>query len=178
MKLSVLSTVPYPMDKVLTVMRDEMPNLVTFLPNIDKIDVESREELENGELKLLNRWKASKTEVPTVIRPFISDDKLGWLDDAHWFSDRVEWSLKMNFMTDRIKCVGATRYSFADGKTSIHIDGDLDIDLKGLVPGLIANKVKGTIESFVLKTLEPNFQKTADAVKAFLDKQAKEEAQA
>ncbi len=169
MKLSVISKVPYSKSDVLTTMRDEMPNLVQYLPNVDSIVVENREELENGEVKLLNRWKAAKTEVPLVARAFISADKMSWLDDAHWFDDRVEWSLKMNFMTDRISCVGKTTFTEKDGVTEVHIDGDLDINLKGLCPGLMLKKVTSAVESFVLKTLEPNFQKNAEAVKRFLD---------
>jgi len=172
MKISVITLVPYPVDQVLAVMRDELPALAEYLPNVDKVEVATREELDGGEVKLLNKWKAAKTEVPTVARPFISQDKLNWLDYAHWHTDRVDWRLEMSFMTDRIKCEGSTRYTDKGGKTEVHIDGDLSIELKGLLPGILANKAKSTVEGFVIKMIEPNFQKTAEAVTRLLDDRA------
>ena len=64
-------------------MRDEMPALATYMPNVSKIEVVDRVENDEG-VQLTNRWYAANTEIPTLARPFVDPDKVFWLDHAHW----------------------------------------------------------------------------------------------
>jgi hypothetical protein len=68
-----------------------------------------------------------------------------------------------------VKCKGATIYreKGAD-RTEIHIKGVLELSLKGLLPGLIARRAEPAVESFVIKLIQPNFEKTNDAVIQYL----------
>ena len=152
-------------------MRDQLPELSRYLPNIDAITVESREEPAPGEVKLLNRWKAASTEVPLVARKFVNPSTLYWLDHAHWFEAEwlCRWRLEMGFMTDRIGCAGTTSFHEKPGGTEVRIRGDLNLDLKGLVPALLARKATATIEAFVVRLLQPNFKKTNDALVRYLE---------
>jgi len=51
----------------------------------------------------------------------------------------------------------------------VRIRGDLNLDLKGLVPALLARKATATIEAFVVRLLQPNFKKTNDALVRYLE---------
>ena len=55
------------------------------------------------------------------------------------------------------------------GGTEVRIRGDLNLDLKGLVPALLARKATATIEAFVVRLLQPNFKKTNDALVRYLE---------
>ncbi|MBU0550828.1 hypothetical protein KKF91_14615 [Myxococcota bacterium] len=175
MKLSVVNTVSFPRRRVFEAMRDHMPELAALMPNIARIEVLKREEISEGELKLVNLWTAANTEVPKAARAFVDPKKMSWTDHAHWTTEGwiCQWRLEMSFMTDRIQCEGTTTYKEkGDSSCEMHISGNLELNLKGLMPGLLIKKVQPTIEGFVVQLIEPNFQKTADALTRYLSTSA------
>ncbi len=173
MKLSVLNTVKFPREIVFATMRDQMPKLSPYMPNVESITVDSRKELGEGELQLVNLWEAASTEIPAIVRPFISSKQMGWADHAHWKPTewRCDWRLVMNFMSERIHCHGKTLFKETPRGCEMSIEGELELNLKGMVPRLMLRKVSSTVEGFVIKLLKPNFQKTADALSRYLEVQ-------
>jgi hypothetical protein len=170
-QIKVVTTIPFPLADVFEATRDHMPDLASFMPNIDVIEVESREEHEDGSVSLVNRWTAAATEIPAMARTFVNPKDIFWLDRAHWKpgETRCTWELEMGFMADRINCSGTTAYtSVGDESAEMRIDGELTLDLKGLVPRMMLGTVTKGIEKFVGKLVEPNFQKTSDALTAYL----------
>lgn len=178
MDIRVTTTVPYPLEAVFAAMRDQLPALAEYMPNIDQVTCESRDDSDDGESKMVNRWQANKSDVPAIARKFVSANQMYWLDHAHWVQAEwlVRWRLEMGFMTERVRCQGQTSYHAVDGGTEMRINGTLDLDLKGLMPKFLLKKAQPAIEKFVLGTVEPNFQKTADALTAYLDAQTKQQA--
>jgi hypothetical protein len=174
MDIVVDSKVNHPRPVVYAAMRDQMQNLAPYLPNVERIDVRERNEPSPGVVDLLNFWKAAATEIPAVARPFVDPSKLSWLDRAHWTDadQTCKWSLEMSFMPDRVKCSGSTTYH-EDGpnRTSIRLRGKLELDLKGMLPGLIARSATPSIEQFVVKMIQPNLEKTVEALAKYLDAQ-------
>jgi hypothetical protein len=170
-KISVVSTVPYPRDEVYVAMCEQLPALAEFMPNIDKVVCEDRQTPAEGIVDLVNRWHASASEVPAVARKFVKPEQMNWIDRAHWDKGawRCDWNLEMGFLTERIKCSGSTTYHETAGGTEMHIEGTLEIDLAGMMPKFLLNKAQPAIEGFVGRTIEPNFQKTADALTRYLD---------
>lgn len=173
MKLSVVNTVKFPRQRVFEVMRDHMPELAEFMPNVERIEVLSREEIGEGELKLTNLWKAANAEVPKAARAFVDPKRMSWMDHAHWTTEGwiCRWRLEMSFMKERIRCEGSTEYRAQGEHCEMHISGNLDLDLKGLMPGFMVKKVGPSIEGFVVQLVQPNFQKTADALERYLNAQ-------
>jgi len=175
MEIAVDKSMPYPLEPVWTTMRDKLPELIPYLPNVERVEVRERTEPSPGEVHLVNFWKAAKTEVPKLARPFIDQSKLNWIDTAEWIDSTwtCRWSIHVGFMADRVTCEGATRYvDQGDGTTRIIMKGDLDIRLKGMLPGLIARKAKPAVEGFVVKLIQPNFEKTIGALAKYLDAQS------
>jgi hypothetical protein len=176
MEISVVTTIPHPQQDVWLAMRDHMHELAPYLPNVDGIEVKERTEPAPGQVKMVNLWKAAKTEIPTVARPFIDPSKMNWLDYATWYEDKqfCEWNLQVGLMPERVKCRGTTSFRALDaGRTEVKILGNLDLELKGLLPGLIAKSATPKVEQFVIKLVQPNFEKTSDAVTRYLDAQKK-----
>ena len=175
MKINVVTNIPFPLEKVFEATRDHMPDLAEFMPNIDAITVESRKENDDGSVELVNRWTSANTEIPAAARSLIDTSNIYWLDHAHWKpgETRCTWRLEMGFMTDRIHCSGTTAYTaVSESQTAMRIEGELNLDLKGLVPRLMLGAVTKGIERFVGKLVQPNFQKTSDALTAYLRSQA------
>ena len=175
MEINVVSEIPFSISSVFLAMRDHMPELAQYMPNVDSIVVESREDTSAGVVSLVNRWNAAATEVPAIARPFIDISNVYWLDHAQWDepTNHCTWRLEMGFMSDRINCTGSTSYhATAPERTEMRIRGDLSLDLKGLVPRLLLGKATSGVEKFVGKLIQPNFQKTSNALTAYLEANA------
>jgi hypothetical protein len=171
MQINVVTTIPFPIESVFMAMRDQMPSLADFMPNVRSIVVEERDEDAEGNIALINRWNAASTEIPTVARAFIDPANVYWLDHASWLNDgqTCNWRLEMGFMAERISCTGQTLYtSLGPDSTEMRIKGSLELDLKGLVPRLLLGRATSGIEAFVGKLIEPNFKKTSDALTTYL----------
>ena len=75
-------------------------------------------------------------------------------------------------MAERVTCTGTTSYHrLDDERTEMRIRGTLTLDLKGMVPRLLLSKVTKGVEGFVGNMVQPNFQKTSDALTAYLEAQ-------
>ena len=171
MKITVVQHIPYPRATVFTVLRDHLPELQDYLPNIERIEVQQRQEPAPGEVRLVNLWKAAKTEVPVVARAFLNPSKLSWLDRSHWKEEDWSnaWDMEVNFMKERVTCRGRSTYhELPDGSTEVRINGVLELDLKGFLPRIIARRASPKIESFVIGLIKPNFEKTNEGLIAYL----------
>jgi len=173
MKLSIRTEIPHAAEDCFAAMRDEMPALASYMPNVKRIDVVDRVEGEDS-IKLTNRWFAANTEIPTLARPFVDPDKVFWLDHATWLNGtfRCNWRLELGFLTDRITCEGATIFTPTGDKTCLmEIDGDLSLELKGLVPRLMVGRATKGVEQFILKLMEPNFRRMGISLTEYLNAQ-------
>ena len=171
MDISINSSIPHPIQSVYEAMRDHMPELVPYMPNIQSIVVENREEHGNI-LHLQNRWTPSQTEIPTVARSFIDSKNTYWIDHAQWNNDTkvCSWRLEMGFMSERVQCTGTTSFQpLGENETNMQIRGALSLNLKGLVPRLILGRANKSVETFVGKMVKPNFQKTTEALIQYLN---------
>ena len=106
MNISVKTPIPFPIQKVYEAMRDHMPELAAFMPNIESIEVKKREIKEDG-LFLVNQWNPKATEIPSVARPLLIKTKhIGWimqhgkttsniaLGISKWDLWQIEWNAK------------------------------------------------------------------------------------
>ena len=170
MQLSIQSMIPFPIAKVYEAMRDHLPELAKYMPNIESIEVISKVN-ENNVLQIVNQWNPAETEIPKVAQPFIQADKIFWKDYATWTDAEYScsWRLEMGFMPERVTCVGRTYFVQLDeNRTEMRVEGDLTLQLQGLVPRLILGKATKVVETFVSKLVQPNFQKTTQALIDYL----------
>src|SRR5690554_3552498 len=132
-KISVQDSVSSPRNIVFATFRDDLDDLDEFLPDIESITTESREELDGGRTRIVRVWKAQADEIPTVARKFIKPEMLQWTDTATWDPDNhsCEWEMEVGFLTEAITARGVNRYSEKDGTTGIVIDGLLEVDDAG-----------------------------------------------
>jgi hypothetical protein len=175
MKLEIIDTIPYSRDVVFSTLRDKLPEVVPFLPNIEDIKVESRQEPDATTVKVVNLWKAN-SDIPRVVRSFITPEMLSWTDYAEWDEQEFvcRWDLKTNFFTEQVECTGQNRYvALGEKETQIVIEGDLNIDagkIKG-IPKLMAKSAGAAIEKFVVGLVTPNFKKLNQSLVTYLSQE-------
>lgn len=163
MKIYVEDIIHFPLDTVFSTYRDNLPELSSYLPNIDAITQEEREELEDGSVKLLNVWKASPTEIPKIVRPFIDPNAISWKDYAHWDHANLtcEWRMELSIFSDHISVKGLNRFE-PKGEDAVKfiINGELSVDAKKIpgVPRLLAGRIGPAIEKFVITLITPNLK--------------------
>lgn len=159
MKLYSRDELDFPLDLVYETLRDKLPEIAEGLPNVKKVDVESREE-EGNIIRFVNRWHGVG-EIPKAVKAIIKPDMLSWIDRAVWNADdhTCHWQLEVQFFRDNIRCAGVNYYKpLGKDRTAIEITGNLDISVKGIrgVPRLLENKLSVQIEKFLGKMVTPN----------------------
>ena len=134
--------------------------------------VDSRREDPDGTVHLVNLWRA-KADVPVLLRSVVKPEMLAWTDRAEWLpGDWVcHWRIEPQVFSDRVDCIGATRYEEAMGGrgTRIVLEGELDV-APGKLPGRdLADRWSDgprASKSFVTGLVPRNFQKLAKAISA------------
>lgn len=171
MKFTVIDELPFPLDQVYGAHRDKLPDMVPFMPNVDKIEVKER--VEDGDVvRLVNIWHASNTDVPALARPFITADLLRWTDRATWDEGEytTEWDIELGFLPGAITCRGQNTFEEFDGITRITMEGELIIDGTKIpgVPRMLAGKIGSAVEKFAVNLVEPNMRETNKIVARYL----------
>lgn len=170
--LDIKDEIAYPLETVYPAFRDELKEVAPYLPNIDKIIVQSTERIDDDTLKVVNLWKASDGDIPTLAQGFIKPDMLQWTDYATWHDDKLycDWEMEVGFLPNAVKCKGKTTYTKKGDRTEVHILGELVVDAKQIpgVPRLMAGKVGSVVEGFVVKMITPNLKATNRAMEKHL----------
>jgi hypothetical protein len=175
MQINVPSTIPFARQDVFRAYRDDLTSLVQYLPNISKIEIASREEPEDGIVKLENHWYA-EAKIPKVGQAFIKQDMLKWIDYAHWnLNDwTCDWRIETFFMREAVSCSGKNYFKVqSDDSTGLTITGDLTLNMKAVpgVPRLLAGAVKPQLEKFIVALITPNFHTINEGIVSFLKSQ-------
>ena len=175
MKIHADSKVRFGRDLCFRTYRDELDQLVPFLPNVTEIKVLEAESPVDGDAKKtrkLNEWRAV-TEVPKVVATVLKPEMLAWHDHALWDerAHTCHWRIETHFFTERIKCEGVNHFLEDGDGMRLEIRGELDIDLKGLagVPKLLAPKAGKMIEKFVVTLLTPNLTSVSAGLEKYLE---------
>ena len=165
--------VRHPIDRVYNVLRDHLPDIVPFLPNVESIEVVEREEAD-GRLRLLNHWQGKSGAIPRIVRPFVTRDMMQWDDEAIWVesSRAVEWTFSTSSFENLYDCSGVNSFETeGDDTTRVLVSGSLNVYPERLraVPKLLARKARPKVEDFLIKMITPNLAQLPQAVQAYLD---------
>jgi hypothetical protein len=172
MRIHTESLIRHPQREVYEAYRDRLPEIAAYIPDVKEILVESREPFDGG-IKLHNVWIAER-EIPVFARAFLKPEMLRWDDYAEWRDSdhQVRWTLKLRVFTDNVRCSGTNTFRrIDDGKTSVTLEGDLDIDLQRIpgVPRLLAGGLKPQVEKFIVSLITPNLERVNESLQQFLD---------
>lgn len=172
-KISTNDKVDYPREKVFETFREDLEELVPYLPDIKSIEQTKYERIDDTTVKVVRVWSAKDEDVPSLAQKFIKPEMLKWTDTAIWHQDTwtCDWSMEVGFLPDAISAEGTNRYIDRDGATAIEISGDLEVDGKHIpgVPRLLAGKVGSAVEKFVVKLITPNLTDVNRGLEKYLE---------
>ena len=174
MIIETIDEIAYPLDTVYGVMRDDLPKLVPFLPQVKYIEVLSREDSEPGSIRIVNKWQGTLDQAPRVARPFLKEEMVAWKDHARWVDadHRVEWRFE-SLVGDRyFDCNGENFFeAVGEGSTRVKITGELKVHPERLpgVPKFLARKVAPAVEKYIINLITPNLRNLAQGVRGYLD---------
>ncbi|MCC6901647.1 MAG: hypothetical protein IT377_21930 [Polyangiaceae bacterium] len=171
MLLTADASLLFPRPVVFAAYRDHLADLVEFLPNIRRIEVERRQD-RGSVTELLNQWHGGG-EIPAAARAFLSESMLSWSDYATWNEAEwtCDWRIETHAFTEAVHCAGKNRFVEIDGGTRLEIRGELTIDggkLKG-VPKLLSKRVASTVEDLLVKKITPNLLSVSDGLQKYLE---------
>ena len=172
MKIESSDIIHHALDRVYETYRDEMPQIADYVANISKIEIASREDVDDG-AKLHNVWHAVG-EIPGIAKAFIKPDMLMWDDYAHWIDaeKHCNWKLVTRFFTENITCTGRTSFfDNGDGSTKVQLTGDFHISLKGVagIPRILQSRAAPQLEKFIGSLITPSMRRVTLGVGRYLD---------
>ncbi len=172
MKIESSDHVPFPVETVFSLLRDRLSEVVPFLPNVNRVEDISREELGEGKVRIVRRWYG-KGEVPKVAQKFLKPEMLSWVDTALWdeTTHLCTWDLSHDAFKEQFRCSGKTSYKgVGEGETRIELVGDLSIDLRNIpgVPRMLARSVSPAVEKVLVNMITPNLSNLPKGLRAYL----------
>jgi hypothetical protein len=171
----ILAMVRHPCTSVAPVVRDEMPALAVHLDDVESVTVEDRIDHADGQVDLVNLWRAD-VSVPTSVRRWVDRSMLAWTDTATWASDGLscQWRIEPLFAADAVACHGTTTFEEAMGGrgTRITFAGQFDVVARRLPAGMLLGQVgRDAIAGFVAEVVPRSLHRVGAAVGAHLDAQ-------
>ncbi len=157
---------PFPRERVFAAYRDRLPELLEYLPNIRRIEVRDRKDLE-GRVELVNEWVGGG-DIPAVARAVVSESMLCWTDFATWNEAPLtcDWRTEVHAFPGAVRCSGQNRYLVTPGGSRLEIRGDLTVDA-GKVPGVprvFAKAIGAAVEKVLVGAIAPNLVEVAKGV--------------
>lgn len=171
MKFKHSDIIERPLNDVYFLVKDNIQKIVPFLPNVEKIETVSQEQISASQTKRVNKWYAH-AEIPAVAKKFVSKELLSWTDYALW-DDRnfcVNYDLKSNWAQDLYTAKGLNSFRSIDAnKTEFTVECDVIIypDKIPGVPKFLVQKVLPHIEKLIEKIIAPNMSSLGHGIKDF-----------
>ena len=176
-RIDIRDQINFDRTTVFDTFRDDLEALADYLPDIREIERLEHERRDENTVHVVRVWKAqAEDKIPSIASKWIKPEQLQWTDHATWHEDeyRCDWTMEVGFATEAVSCSGTTYYRDADndGRTEVHITGELKVDAKKLgVPRLVAGKVSDAVEALVVKLITPNLKEVNRGAEKYLQDQ-------
>lgn len=172
MELKHSDRIDAPAFEVYTLVKDKLPEIAKYLPNVEKIEKLSNKTLGSGKTEIINHWYA-QVELPTLVKKFLSKELLSWKDKAVWDDTKMCVSYELeSFIANNLFEAKGTNYFKAceTGKSELLVTCSVQIHAENIpgVPKLMVRSVLPLIEKVIEKMLQPNLTSLGQGLKAFL----------
>jgi hypothetical protein len=163
-----------PLEEVYNIVKNELPKIVPFLPNIEKIEVKSlKEEKEGQETHIINHWYG-KAEIPPVAQKFVKKELFSWKDTAIWNNKdhQVDYKLESFWANDLYEAKGCNKFrAISPNQTELIVICDIEIhpDKVPGVPRFLVKQVLPSIEDLLKKFIGPNIMSLGKGLKGYFD---------
>jgi hypothetical protein len=179
MDLRADARLPFSPKVVFGAYRDEMPQLLPYLPNVRRIDVMSRTE-DGPTVHIVNEWHGGG-EIPAAVRAVLGDAVLSWSDHATWNEEllRCDWRTETRTFAEALRCAGQNLFlEDGPGRTLLQVRGTLEVDAKKIrgVPSFVAGKVGRVVEEFLGGKIQLNLVETGKGLTQYLEQRSASDA--
>ncbi len=178
MLLTARDVIHAPVAQVVHLIRDNLSELVPFLPNIAKIE---RVELKDHatlraaesatEQTRLNHWFA-KVEVPAIAKKYLRPEFFGWRELTTWGDDSLSAKFQIESFVGKNFFEASGTYVFralTDHSTEITVSCEVLIHAERVrgVPELLAKTATPLIERVIRKMIEPSLSTLGHCLNAY-----------
>jgi hypothetical protein len=148
-----------PASEVYRLLKDSLPKIAPYLPNVSRIDVMQRSESGRG-TQIVNHWFALG-EIPEIAKKVISPDLLSWKDTAVWNDAELKVDFRLeSFVMNQLFKVTGTNFIVPAGenRTEVRVVCELELYPERVpgIPRFIASKFKPLAEEHIAKMVAPN----------------------
>lgn len=161
-----------PLEEIFALVRDDLAKIIPFLPNIETIKVQKREENKNNNtVNIVNHWYA-KVEIPPVAQAFVKKELFAWKDTAIWHNDEfyVEYQLESFWANDLFDAKGKNIFkALDDDRTELTVTCNVILhpDKVPGVPKFLVKKVLPYVEPMVQEMLRPNLNGLGEGLRKY-----------
>lgn len=173
MDLRADARIPFRPALVFAACRDDMPELLPFLPSIRSIEIRARQERGQVVENVID-W-CSGRDLPAPLRAMIGPSLLSWTDYASWYADTLscDWRTETHAFPTAVRCEARDRFLEDGGaeQTLLEIRGVLEVDARKIaaVPGFLAASVGRAMERFLVGKIQSDLSKTAEGLARLLE---------
>ena len=172
MKIEYTDIIKSHPEKVYQLVRDDLSQLASYLPNIKKIDQEHYKKILPDTYDIVNRWYAN-VELPYLVKKFVSEELFSWKDTAVWFDKKkcVQYELE-SFYANKLFSAQGTNYflPYGECQTQLKVVCQFQIYPEKVpgIPKVMTRKVVPIIDKLVEKAFAPNMKSLGVAIKKYL----------
>ena len=171
MRIEADSVLRHPRERVFAAYRDDIRDVVEFLPNVREIEVVERRD-EGTKVHLHNIWRGG-IELPQKLSDALATSFFSWHDRAVWDEETwsCEWTIEPLSLEGAVSCQGRSDFVDLGGaKTRLEMTGELSIHLERIrgVPAFLAGSLGRTTEAFLIRQMTTNLAAVSGALAAYL----------
>jgi hypothetical protein len=169
-KLSADASLPFARPVVFAAYRDNLLDLLPYLPNVRRIEL--RSSVQHGAVtEKVNVWHGGG-EIPAVARAVISESMLSWTDHARWDEEAFvcEWRVETHAFKEAVSCKGRHTFVEDGAGTGLETRGTIEIDASkvGAVPRILAPRVGRLVAEFLAAKIQPNLVEVTKGLGEYL----------
>ncbi len=147
---------------------------VKFAPNLERVEVLSRETLPDGREKTAIRVFA-KAAFPEAVRAVMKIDSMDWKEEytIDWNKLTVDWNVEAPVFTEYVECGGTSNVKDIVGGCEMSVAGTMKIEtppMKG-IPDPVVRTFVGIIEPFIGRLVSLNLKKYFKSIREAMEKE-------
>ena len=170
MKLQHTDTINAPLEVVYNLVKNDLPKVVQYLPNIREVKVIERSQ-RDGKDYIINQWLA-EANIPSLAKKFIDEKLFSWKDCAYWDDSqhKVDYEIEPFFAKGIYEAKGTNLFRPFDGKMQLTLSCEVQIYPEKIpgIPKFIAKQLNPILEQMIESMLAPNLTSLGRGLKEYL----------